>query len=274
MSLCDCNQGRLPCTCKPIEVEKIMNEVHRYKVVTMLSQAGATIGYDPHGPDVVMADVLDRVTAERDALQQLLNAADQKDDDLSFQLNDREASRYSWFQAAQAAEKRVEVLEAQLADRDALLREIRFKEDGHGFRVCKLGSYYTDKIDAALSASAEPSAPKCGNCDSSTGQSCNDKGCGYLEAGNGAPVERDERAEFEAVCKQLGYLTTRHHALSDQYKEITMQCMWQTWMARAALDKATEGGPCKACHGEGVIHTGIDESPTTTCNRCEGLGHE
>lgn len=54
-----------------------MTEVHRYKAVTMISAAGATIGYDPHGPDVVMATEFDRVTAERDALQQRLNAADQ-----------------------------------------------------------------------------------------------------------------------------------------------------------------------------------------------------
>lgn len=59
-----------------------MSEVHRYQVVTMLSAAGATIGYDPHGPDVVMASEFDRVTAERDALQQRLNTADQRADDL------------------------------------------------------------------------------------------------------------------------------------------------------------------------------------------------
>ncbi|UST78055.1 hypothetical protein [Pseudomonas siliginis] len=59
-----------------------MTEVHRYKAVTMISAAGATIGYDPHGPDVVMATELDRVTAERDALQQRLNAADQRIDEL------------------------------------------------------------------------------------------------------------------------------------------------------------------------------------------------
>lgn len=39
-----------------------MNKVHRYQVVTMLSAAGATIGYDPHGPEVVMASALDEST--------------------------------------------------------------------------------------------------------------------------------------------------------------------------------------------------------------------
>ena len=62
--------------------EITVSEVHRYQVVTMLSAAGATIGYDPHGPDVVMAADFDRVTAERDALQALLTAADERWDEL------------------------------------------------------------------------------------------------------------------------------------------------------------------------------------------------
>ena len=71
-----------------------MTEVHRYKVVTMLSAAGATIGYDPHGPDVVMASAFDEasrlfldaaercVAAERreKELQQRLTAADERVD--------------------------------------------------------------------------------------------------------------------------------------------------------------------------------------------------
>ena len=71
-----------------------MTEVHRYKVVTMLSMAGATIGYDPHGPDVVMASDFDNATrlfldaaercvaAERreKELQQRLTAADERAD--------------------------------------------------------------------------------------------------------------------------------------------------------------------------------------------------
>ena len=69
-----------------------MSEVHRYQVVTMLSMAGATIGYDPHGPDVVMASDFDNATrlfldaAERciaserreKELQQRLTAADER----------------------------------------------------------------------------------------------------------------------------------------------------------------------------------------------------
>ncbi|MBJ2203986.1 hypothetical protein [Pseudomonas carnis] len=61
-----------------------MSEVHRYQVVTMLSAAGATIGYDPHGPDVVMAADYDRVAAERDALlRREVLAKEQIDEHLS-----------------------------------------------------------------------------------------------------------------------------------------------------------------------------------------------
>ena len=40
-----------------------MSEVHRYKVVKMLSEVGNRISYDPHGPEVVMADAYDAVRA-------------------------------------------------------------------------------------------------------------------------------------------------------------------------------------------------------------------
>lgn len=190
-----------------------MSEVHRYDVVIMLSEAGGRISYDPHGPEIVMARDFDRVTAERDAaletvtlknrdvleaqtavtgwarkydaLQERLNAADQRADDLQFQLNDREGSRRDWFDEAQR-------LQAQLAYAVDALNE-----------VVAASAMYEKPFEIAtlaigeLSASAEPTCdrcegkgnflilgarPKCGNCGSSNGKSCNDKGCGYLEA--------------------------------------------------------------------------------------------
>lgn len=48
-----------------------MTEVHRYKAVQLISMGGAHIGYDPYGPDVVMASAYDELRAqlaERDAL--------------------------------------------------------------------------------------------------------------------------------------------------------------------------------------------------------------
>lgn len=41
-----------------------MTEVHRYKAVQLISMGGARIGYDPHGPDVVMAAAYDEQRAQ------------------------------------------------------------------------------------------------------------------------------------------------------------------------------------------------------------------
>ncbi len=46
-----------------------MTEVHRYKAVKMLSEAGNRISYDPHGPFVVMAEAYDQLKAENEALR-------------------------------------------------------------------------------------------------------------------------------------------------------------------------------------------------------------
>lgn len=46
-----------------------MTEVHRYKVVKMLSEGGNRISYDPHGPEVVMAEAYDQIKAENEALR-------------------------------------------------------------------------------------------------------------------------------------------------------------------------------------------------------------
>ncbi|MCO7569408.1 hypothetical protein NJH78_05430 [Pseudomonas chlororaphis] len=276
------------------------------------------------------------------ALQSDLNTKDNQIDALTFSDNDRELSRRDWLEAAQAAEKRVEELQAELDKRPSqIAMSLQAKIKGLQAKLAEQDALLRDVLDgkhttpgwnqrmkAALSASAEPAAPrdtpapfafvyahpqtaerhtvtvtrdevarhmeeelfqKLCECfcecqpvgETNVVDCCCDEvaeqfklaepdapiaqypnrlchidytshpyRCGCLKGDeeaqriydeHRAPVERDERAEFESVCKQLGYLTTRHHALSDQYKEITMQCMWQTWMARAALDKATEG---------------------------------
>ncbi|MBA6058968.1 hypothetical protein [Pseudomonas juntendi] len=46
-----------------------MTEVHRYKVVKMLSEGGNRISYDPHGPEVVMAEAYDQLKAENEVLR-------------------------------------------------------------------------------------------------------------------------------------------------------------------------------------------------------------
>lgn len=53
-----------------------MSEVHRYQVVTMLSEEGNRIGYDPHGPEVVMASAYDELKAENEALRMQVKELD------------------------------------------------------------------------------------------------------------------------------------------------------------------------------------------------------
>lgn len=49
-----------------------MSEVHRYKVVTMLSEDGNKISYKPHGPEVVTARDYDTAQSELAALREEL----------------------------------------------------------------------------------------------------------------------------------------------------------------------------------------------------------
>ena len=91
-----------------------MSEVHRYQVVTMLSAASATIGYDPHGPDVVMAPEFDRVTAVGEALQLDLTQRDE-------QIATLDLQREAHLRNSQEAERRVGVLEGLLRDASDML---------------------------------------------------------------------------------------------------------------------------------------------------------
>lgn len=173
----------------------------------------------------VLASDFDRVTAECKALQERLNAADQKDDDLEFLLKDREGSRQSWFDEAKRLEKEVEELRAEvkrldlmgaqsdynydqrraqfdrvLAERDALLRDIR--------QSCELSKVRDAQIDALLSTSAEPSVP----------------------------VERDERADFIAWAERKN-LRTRLDGVVTTFADQLTDEAWQGWQARAALER-------------------------------------
>ena len=132
-----------------------MSEVHRYQVVTMLSDAGNKIAYDPHGPEVVMASAFDEanrlfldaaercVASERreKELQQRLTAADERADELLVML------RMAWIDT-------------------------------------EVSAYNCRRIDAALKLAE---VAKCERCGCSTVETCDDRGCGYLGAGNGAP---------------------------------------------------------------------------------------
>lgn len=87
-----------------------MNEINRFYAGDLGANEYVVKSGDA---DRLIAD-FDRITAERDALQQHMNVADQRVDNLGTQLEALEQRRRAEFEAGQAAERRVEVLEGLL----------------------------------------------------------------------------------------------------------------------------------------------------------------
>lgn len=145
-----------------------MSEVHRYKAVQLISEGGGRIGYDPHGPNVVMEAAYDE-------------------------------------------------LRAQLAERDALLREIAGD-------VLFVAPSYRQKAEALLSACADP-----------------------------APIEHDERAAFEAAYARefsrirgqditAEDIASMRDSVGGYGDRAYLNGQWVGWQARAALERTDHHG--------------------------------
>ncbi|URD44511.1 Lar family restriction alleviation protein [Pseudomonas sp. BYT-5] len=130
-----------------------------------------------------------------------------------------------WNRIFDMQEGKIDAIRAQLVERDALLRE------AHEELVCR-DSPVAQRIIAALSASAEPSAPKCETCSDQgiVGNILNAETC--MDCTPSAPVERDERAAFEK-----GYHKDALHRDGDEYSRMAVQMAWEGWQARAALER-------------------------------------
>ncbi|MGE8327245.1 hypothetical protein [Pseudomonas urmiensis] len=187
-----------------------MTEVHRYKAVQLVSMGGSHIGYDPHGPEVVMASAYDE-------------------------------------------------LRAQLAKRDALLREVleAFQLESDGSCINPGRDFirpWAAKV-SALSASAEPTVPTCGHA------ACKSLGephlfCDFVRSLEpSAPAERDERADFEKYYvdwfnrkyNPTDPLTVESMAAArrgDHYGagSLGKNGKWEGWQARASLERTTPHG--------------------------------
>lgn len=146
-----------------------------------------------------------------------------------------------------------DTLRAQLAERDALLRALKADCETDPMYV---GPNWMRRIDAALSASAEPSAPAyprveivrahrhtCASCKEGEGFGPCD--CGAIV--DGVAVKVDERAEFETWAKEQGLSVNRtpkalcfHNGMSraaGDYIDLSSLCSYAAWQARAALER-------------------------------------
>ena len=125
-----------------------MSEVHRYKVVKMLSEDGNRISYDPHGPEVVVASAFDEATrlfldaAERcvaserreKELQALLTAADERADVMTTALSRIQFRCQSFVESDWAMA--VESVEAVLSIAEAALKPAESAKDEHVCTGC------------------------------------------------------------------------------------------------------------------------------------------
>ncbi|POA52089.1 MULTISPECIES: hypothetical protein [unclassified Pseudomonas] len=186
------------------------------------------------------------------ALQSDLNQKDEQIDALEFKDKDRELSRRDWFDEAQRLENEnsairlqaggmqieIDELRTKLADRDALLREWLEISKRHQQPVT-----LDTRTEAALSASAEPSAPKCKhsikcarfNSGEIVDHVCQD--CLQVFKPS-AQVERDEQADFEAYALAKGWLPHMLKRRPDgNYEGWGINQELGAWMARAALER-------------------------------------
>lgn len=106
-----------------------MSEVHRYKVVKMLSEDGNRISYDPHGPEVVLASAFEEATRLfLDAAEHAV-ASERREKELQQRLTsadealDKAADDYALLSLE--AGQRMELLEGLLLQTNELLYEIQ-----------------------------------------------------------------------------------------------------------------------------------------------------
>lgn len=131
---------------------------------------------------VYSMDLVTRLTAERDGLKADLKAMGER------YQRDLLLSRERWCYGNRADTKIVELQSELTKARELLSRLEQFglRTKAQGIEVRGyLATPITHNADESCGQDAE--AAKCARCEASTVESCDEKGCGYLGAGNGAP---------------------------------------------------------------------------------------
>lgn len=87
----------------------------------------------------------------------------------------------------------------------AILRALRASTDANVQRELRVAQFGLQSYMALKGASPveQHAAASCKHCGATTSQACNDKGCFYLESGDGEPAPADERAAFPRYAEWL-----------------------------------------------------------------------
>lgn len=154
-----------------------------------------------------LRETLELVREQRDNELRTNSSLERERDTLRAQLAEAQALLAKVVNSGALSSEHFEKLEAECCAITANAPKCKTCHDQGEVFVRKGDVHYgmqtePEPVMAACPECAEPSAPKCGNCGASTGSSCNDNGCGYLEGGNGepsAPVERNDATLIDAL---------------------------------------------------------------------------
>lgn len=186
-----------------------MSEVKRYgRIGDMVEATEGLLKLYPMMSVYVLATDFDRVTAERDAalaenkllrhdVASYLETVAKVCDMLGVDLESAKTAEgkpsdvlFGYVIAMQqrltAADERVDELEGVLRDSKDVMSGIWDASYDHDAGDALAALDLMERIDAALKPAE---AARCTNCDRSTVEQCDDAGCGFLGAGNGAPEE-------------------------------------------------------------------------------------
>lgn len=121
-------------------------------------------------------------------------------------------------------------------------------------------------FDALESQPTEPLP--CMDCGSKT-PDAHKQTCPEAAAQPADPVAQAIDRKLEEVAASLINSFDQNDRLTPAY---VSDCILTHRTLGAEPVAQTEQRPCKHCGGEGAIHTGIDEAPTTQCRKCDGTG--
>lgn len=244
----------------PAEVERLRKELLRWKGIAETLQVDAEKLSDDGVEFMTRAKRaeadLDQLHAERRRMDEALVACANERDSLRAQLAERDALLRDFIKMAREPESgmrsdclridaiRAEQLMAGVEPEDitvcgefksAINHQSNFKLSSDTIAAANWG---WSSGRAALSASAEPSLPKC-ECDMRTklvGDGCavcnTERAAGLAEPS--APAECDERAAFEA---SISYEPLRRRTKNGNYAYASVESRWEGWQARAALER-------------------------------------
>lgn len=239
--LCDCNQGRLPCTCNPqrLTAQPQQDQNATAQRIAVLENAYVRAGERDHELRVKLHAAKQKLAemnalfgAYGDTLRPLLALMVRE-----LKANSHKGDRDGWLgMTAATAFNEITHHHDKLGEALSALDYPQISEYAADVANCCMMLL---DVMGLLSTSAEPSAPKsCGACANGCLHGC------QLEK-DSPPVERDEQQRFALWTHEV--VEFEHHGITRKIQRRDLMDLeaeknaWAGWQGRAALDKPAEG---------------------------------